>query len=235
MYRCNHGRATSDGYEFKWANENDTLPGEEWRDVGEPSKMTNKCAQVSNMGRFRCSKGAVKTPIPSPGGYCYVGNYGIHLLVAKAFLPPPLPGQTDVNHRNRNRSDNSLENLEWATHAENIQHSHDTNPNRKSNAEKKGWPLFYRRRGEEWPSTPTFPGAKEAERQLKIPQSMISFHARVRWKGKSPRAINDLHEFMLEPRTDLPGEVWLPLLLPTDPATTSFQPFDPDRVRVYEL
>lgn len=46
----------------------------------------------------------------------------IHRLVAKKFVPNPL-NKPHVNHINRNTWDNSAPNLEWVTHAENIEHA----------------------------------------------------------------------------------------------------------------
>lgn len=49
-------------------------------------------------------------------------TYGIHILVARAFIPNPnnLP---EVNHLDRNRKNNCVENLEWCTHHENVLYS----------------------------------------------------------------------------------------------------------------
>lgn len=48
----------------------------------------------------------------------------IHRMMAEAFIPNPenLP---EVNHKDANRQNNSIANLEWVTHGQNIRHSYD--------------------------------------------------------------------------------------------------------------
>lgn len=69
-------------------------------------------------------------------GYLVVGGYnpdkkrsvyvGVHILVAKAFIPNPnnLP---EVNHKDFDRKNPRVDNLEWVTHQENIEYSRKAN------------------------------------------------------------------------------------------------------------
>ena len=46
----------------------------------------------------------------------------VHRLVAETFLSNP-NGYTEIDHLNRDKSDNRVENLRWVTHAENMRNS----------------------------------------------------------------------------------------------------------------
>jgi hypothetical protein len=65
-------------------------------------------------------------------GYCTVKlssdkkyNKFLHRLIAEAFIPN-LEGKPQVNHINGVKHDNRIENLEWNTAKENMQHAYDT-------------------------------------------------------------------------------------------------------------
>lgn len=51
-------------------------------------------------------------------------NYLLHRLIAKTFLADSYFDGAHVNHKNGNKQDNRVENLEWVTPSENERHSY---------------------------------------------------------------------------------------------------------------
>lgn len=117
-------------------NNKNPEPQEEWRDI----EGYEGYYQVSNLGRVKSLARAVKKQwflkhirerIMRPGledkGYQIVvlrinnsrQTIRVHKLVAQAFIPNPnnLP---QVNHKDCNRSNNRVDNLEWCTAAYNV-------------------------------------------------------------------------------------------------------------------
>ena len=86
--------------------------------------------EVSNTGIVKNKiTGNVLKPKKDKDGYMFLTlKYGkpehasIHRLVASAFCEKHCDGE-EVNHIDRNKENNSCENLEWCTHKENMQHA----------------------------------------------------------------------------------------------------------------
>ena len=95
-------------------------------------KSVDRTLKTSN-GKKQKRKGQLlKIQVNPVTGYMYVAltngkRQYVHRLVLEAFLPNPNPAIFNIcNHKNGDRTDNRLENLEYSNYSLNIQHSYDT-------------------------------------------------------------------------------------------------------------
>ena len=128
---CVNGLSIS-AYGYKWKyTENNSLENEEWREInlvnlfGENHNL-DKIYFVSNLGRFKNSFGTIMDNYKVNGnGYIRVyinkKTFALHRLIALTFLEN-FENKEQVNHKDGNKLNNSIQNLEWVTNKENQIH-----------------------------------------------------------------------------------------------------------------
>lgn len=108
----------------------ESLDGEEWRAIEGFDGY-----QASTHGRIKTLRNGRKHILKPrlQGHYCYLAvglhrdgeqrGYPVHRLVAETFIPNP-ENKSEVNHVDGDKFNNAVANLEWVTHAENVQHAY---------------------------------------------------------------------------------------------------------------
>lgn len=111
--------------------------------------------EISNLGRVRNSSGKILKPQKNKtNGYYQIMLHNsidgkkvklhyLHRLVATYFLPPPRDGQTQINHKDSDRANNTASNLQWKYASDKENFNAGINVERKARVYKQSPPPKY--------------------------------------------------------------------------------------------
>ena len=129
-----------------------------WKDIKgyEGLYQVSTLGNVKSLNYNRTGKEMLLSPGMQTNGYLYVHlwkggkrkKYSIQQLVAKAFISNP-NGYPCVNHKDENKLNNCVDNLEWCTYQYNLTY----NGIRKKAAEKCSIPIYCIELDKVFPST----------------------------------------------------------------------------------
>lgn len=129
--RGDRGRKTAGGYIWRYAN---YIPTTQPIPDGKIlSEYTNYI--ITNDGRvYNSKRNKYLSFSRNESGYMFVGlsdgkkrtSFSAHRLVAMLFLDNP-NNYPEVNHKDGDKSNNTIDNLEWVSHSDNMKHNYSKN------------------------------------------------------------------------------------------------------------
>lgn len=206
IHRCVRGdQGRAGGWEWRWAD--DSIQNETWRGVVRPDGVSCDWS-VSDYGRVRSSHGCIGSGYRAPDGRCTVRVAGtkfqVHTLVALAWIGPPPHPDAEINHKDLCPWNNAPSNLEWCTHGDNMRHSHESDSERRTNADAVSIAVraLHKRTGE---VIRVFASASAVQRTGIAKRSHVAACC-----NKKPK-YNTAGGFRWEwvGQVSLPGEVWM--------------------------
>lgn len=104
----------------------------DYYEVSNLGRVRSVDRKVNSISGGRTIKGKILKQWHDKDGYCRVtlnlngkkSNYGVHQLVARCFIHNK-DNKPTVNHKDGDKENNSVENLEWFTHKEQVNHADD--------------------------------------------------------------------------------------------------------------
>lgn len=112
----------------------DTLFNQEYR-IDKNGDIWSPYRGWHLVSKQKIQKGYLRVGLMTSNGRKF---FMVHRLVMETFSPRPDSLQLQVNHKDGNKENNNLENLEWCTGLENIAHAYKNNLVRKAKGEQTG-------------------------------------------------------------------------------------------------
>jgi len=154
--------------------------GEVWKDIKgyEGIYQVSNTGKIKRIGKYSNQFGytwesdRLLKPSPKDNQYLIVNlskngkikQKYVHRLVAEAFIPNP-ENKPTINHKDGDRSNNHVSNLEWATYAENNIHSIEVLDRDTKNSSDSKPVLQFDKQGN---FIKEYPSMREAQRQTGI-------------------------------------------------------------------
>lgn len=128
IYLCCNGKITNaGGFVWKYADINE-YEDEIWKEL----TLDERCIRVSNLGRIKFENNRITEGfVDSGAGYRRISithggqehTYRLHRLVLMAHDNITEPDKYVVNHKDKNKLNNRVDNLEWCLQSDNIKHA----------------------------------------------------------------------------------------------------------------
>ena len=206
-------RGESGWYEFKSAHGTEPAPlaGEIWQTASYPGMDTEILnLKVSSFGRVlsvSSNRSSVTYGSRNANGYHVIvkgaRHFCVHRLVAATFLGQPPSQNLQVNHKDRDRGNNHMDNLEYMTPSQNSKHAYSHGASK----DRPGKAVEARLQG---PGSPwlLFSSIRDAAVHTRISRNTISNLC----KGHAVGVASREWEFRFEQQELLPGEEWRPMV-----------------------
>jgi hypothetical protein len=131
---CKGRCKTAGGFIFKYTDEtNNKIHNEIWKKYDDKIYLN---LHVSNFGRIKLWSGKITNGFSNIDGYKLTTVKNaingksekklVHRLVADLFLEPPTNNTMTINHIDGKKENNKIDNLEWATPSQQLEHTYKT-------------------------------------------------------------------------------------------------------------